>query len=91
MSKSYCPICGSPLVKLEYRGKKPHLLALMKRKDFCGFMGCSRTDLHDKVVNSVNYQGQVFIHPVLHAKVWRSEPVKLKRGEKVNFFKKVFK
>ena len=90
MSKGYCPICGSPLVELEYRGKKPDLLALMKRKDFCGFLGCSRTDLHEKI-GGVKYRGQVFVRPVLHPKVWRSEPVVRKKGEKVNFFKEFSK
>jgi hypothetical protein len=84
MNKNCCPTCGSPLVELEYRGKKPDMLALMKRKDFCCFMGCSRTDLHDKVIGD---KGKVFIHPVFHPKVWRSEPLKRKRGEKDNFFK----
>ena len=83
MSKSYCPICGSPLVKIEYRGKDPKRLALMKRKDFCGFLGCMHTDLHEG--------GKVFVHPVFHPKVWRSEPLKHKRGENINFFKKVSK
>ena len=89
MNKDCCPICGSPLVELGYCGKKPDNLALMKRKDFCGFLGCSRTDLHDKVVNGVNYRGQVFVRPVLHPKVWRHEPVERKRGENINFFKEV--
>ena len=63
-----CPICGSPLVELGYRGNKPDMLALMRRKDFCGLLGCSRTNLHDKVVDGVNYRGKVFVHPVLHPK-----------------------
>ena len=86
-----CPICGSALAEIEYRGKKPDLLALMKRKDFCGFVGCRRMDLHDKVVDGVNCRGKVFVRPVFHPKVWRCDPVKRKRGEKVNFFKEVSK
>jgi hypothetical protein len=60
MSKECCPICGSPLVEIKYCGKKPDLLALMKRKDFCCFLGCMRTDLHEG--------GKVFVHPVFHPK-----------------------
>lgn len=59
-----CPICGSKLVVVEYRGKKPDLLALMKSDDFSGFLGCLRVDLHDKVVDGVNYRGKVFIRPI---------------------------
>lgn len=87
MNKDCCPVCGCPLVEIRYRGKDPKRLAMMKRKDFCGFMGCSRTDLHDKVVDGVNCREKVFVHPVFHPKVWRSEPLKRKRGEKDNFFK----
>jgi hypothetical protein len=74
-----CPICGSALAEIEYRGKKPDLLALMKRENFCGFLGCMHTDLHEG--------GKVFVRPVFHPKVWRADPVKRKRGENVNFFK----
>jgi len=63
-----CPICGSVLVKIEYRGKKPDKLALMKRADFCYFVGCIRVDLHDKVVDGVNYSGKVFFRPVFHSR-----------------------
>jgi len=67
-AKRRCSICGFLLVRLEYRGKDPKRLALMKRKDFCGFLGCTRTDLHDMVLKGVNYQGKVFLHPVFRPK-----------------------
>jgi len=60
-----CPICGSELVELKYRGNKPNLVALAKRDDFLRFMGCKRVDLHNKTVNGVNYRGQVFIRTIL--------------------------
>ena len=59
-----CPICGSVLVKIEYSGRKPHLLALMKHADFRCFVGCIHVDLHDKVVNGVDYRGKVFFRPL---------------------------
>ena len=33
---------------------------------FRGFLGCLRVDLHDKVVDGVNYHGKVYIVPVFH-------------------------
>lgn len=62
-----CPICGSVLVKLEYRGNKPNVLALAKRDDFCYFVGCSRTDLHNKIMNGVSYRGKVFVRAIFKA------------------------
>jgi hypothetical protein len=61
-----CPICGSVLVEIEYKGKKPHFLALTKRDDFRGFVGCLRVDLHDKVVDVVDYRGKVYVRSVFH-------------------------
>lgn len=63
-----CPICGSVLVEIEYKGNKSDLLALTKRDDFCGFVGCLRVDLHDKVVDGVNYRGKVFVRAVFHGR-----------------------
>ena len=61
-----CPICGSVLVEIEYRGKKFDLLTLTKRDGFRGFVGCIRVDLHDKVMGGVDYRGKVFVRPVFH-------------------------
>jgi hypothetical protein len=63
-----CPICGSELVVLEYRGKKRKLLRLAGSDGFCGFLGCNRADLHDKVVDGVSWRGKVYIYPVFHPK-----------------------
>ena len=63
-SEMSCPICGSTLVELEYKGNKPHLLAAMRRADFRCFVGCPHIDLHDKVVDGVNYSGKTFIRPI---------------------------
>lgn len=59
-----CPICGSALVEIQYRGRKPDVLALAKRGDFRCFVGCLRVDLHDKIVDGVNYRGKVFVKPI---------------------------
>jgi len=59
-----CPLCGSLLAEIEYSGKNPDVLALTKRDGFCGFVGCIRVNLHDKVVDGVNYRGKVFVKPV---------------------------
>ena len=64
-----CPLCGSVLVEIAYSGKKPDLLALMKRDDFRGFFGCIRVNLHDKVVDGVNYRGKVFVRPVFKDRI----------------------
>lgn len=56
-----CPICGSPLVLLEYKGNDPDLLALMKQANFYALFGCNHLELHDKVVNGVDHRGKVFI------------------------------
>lgn len=63
-----CPICGSKLVALEYRGKEPDKLALMRRDDLRCLLGCTRVDLHDKVVDGVNYRGKVFLRPIFHGR-----------------------
>jgi hypothetical protein len=65
--KEFCPLCGSELVVIEYRGHDPEVLALMKSDGFCGFLGCCRVDLHDRVVDDVNYRGKVFFRRVSHA------------------------
>lgn len=59
-----CPICGCVLVWIKYFGDKPDILALMERDDFRGFLGCVRVDLHDKVVDGVDYRGKVFVRPI---------------------------
>jgi hypothetical protein len=63
-----CPICGLKLVPVEYKGKEPDKLALMGRDGFCGFLGCVRVDLHDKVVDGVNYRGKVYVVPIFHSR-----------------------
>lgn len=63
---SRCPICGAKLVVVEYLGNNPEILATMKVRGFCGFLGCIRVDLHDKVVGGVNCRGRVFRYPVVH-------------------------
>lgn len=78
MTENCCPVCGCPLVEIGYSGKDPKRLALMKRKDFCGYMGCTRTDLHEG--------GKVFVRPIFHPKVWRHDPISHKRGKKLKFF-----
>jgi hypothetical protein len=65
-SGQYCPICGFELLPLNYVGKGLDELALMKREGFCGFLGCIRVDLHDKVVDGVNHRGKVYIMPIFH-------------------------
>ena len=59
-----CPICGSELVELKYSGHKRSVLALVESDGFVGFLGCSRVELHDKVVDGVDYSGKVFIVPL---------------------------
>jgi hypothetical protein len=66
--KEVCPVCGSELVVIEYRGHDPKTLALMKSDGFRGFLGCVRVDLHDKVVDGVDYRGKVFVSPVSHGR-----------------------
>ena len=61
-----CPICGFALVVVKYLGKERDKLALVELDGFCGFLGCLRVDLHDKVVDGVNYRGKVFVKPILH-------------------------
>ena len=59
-SGHFCPVCGSELVPVKYLGKNPKFLALIERDGFCGFLGCIRVALHDKVVDGVNYRGKGF-------------------------------
>ena len=59
-----CPICGSELVELKYKGHKRSVLALVESDGFVCFMGCKRVELHDKVVDGVDYSGKVFIVPL---------------------------
>jgi hypothetical protein len=59
-----CPICGSKLVLLDYKGNDPDILAKMKSPDFRGFFGCNRAKLHDKVVNGVYYRGKAYVEAV---------------------------
>lgn len=61
-----CPVCGSELTPLRYSGKESGKLALMKRTGFCGFLGCVRVDLHDKVVDGVSYRDKVYVVPIFH-------------------------
>jgi hypothetical protein len=67
-SEYYCPICGLELVPVKYCGKEPEHLALMKCDGFCGFLGCIRVDLHDKVVGGVNHRGKVHVVPIFHSR-----------------------
>ena len=59
-----CPICGSKLVELNYSGHKRSILALIESDGFVALLGCMRVELHDKVVDGVNYQGKVFVRPL---------------------------
>jgi len=59
-----CPICRSKMKWLEYRGHNPEKLAIMKIDGFRGFFGCVRVDLHDKVVDGVDWRGMVFVRPL---------------------------
>jgi hypothetical protein len=59
-----CPLCGSVLVEVAYRGNKPKFLALAKRDGFRCFVGCLRVDLHNKIVDGVDFRGKVFIKPI---------------------------
>jgi len=64
----FCPLCGCELVAIKYLGNKPDMLAKMKRPDFCGFLGCIRVELHDKIVNGINYRGKAYVIPIFHKK-----------------------
>jgi len=59
-----CPICGHVLVVVKYSGGKRDLLALAESDGFRCFLGCLRVDLHDKVLDGVNYRGKVYIRSV---------------------------
>lgn len=64
--KLFCPLCGSKLTVVKYGGKKRNLLALVRSDNFCCFLGCLHVELHDRVVDGVNYRGKVFIKPIFH-------------------------
>ena len=64
--KALCPICGSALCLIKYSGHKHELLDVAESPNFCCFLGCIRINLHDKVVDGVNYRGKVFIKRVFH-------------------------
>jgi len=59
-----CPVCGLELVVVKYSGGERDLLALAESDGFRYFLGCLRVDLHDKVLDGVNYRGKVFIRSV---------------------------
>jgi hypothetical protein len=59
-----CPVCGSKLVEIEYKGGKRDLLAVAESDGFRCFLGCLRVDLHDKVVDGVNHRGKVYLRAV---------------------------
>jgi hypothetical protein len=59
-----CPLCGLELAVVKYSGSERDLLALAESDGFRCFLGCLRVDLHDKVLDGVNYRGKVFIKPV---------------------------
>ena len=59
-----CPICGHVLAVVKYSGGKRDLLALAQSRGFRCFLGCLRVDLHDKVLDGVNYRGKVYIQSV---------------------------
>jgi len=61
---SRCPICGSKLVELKYSGHKRSILDIIESDGFVCLLGCHRVDLHDKVIDGVNYRGKVFVKPV---------------------------
>lgn len=67
-SGHYCPICGSELVVVRPLGEDGSKKAreMAKHEGFCVFLGCLRVDLHDKVVDGVDYRGKVFIEAVFH-------------------------
>jgi hypothetical protein len=68
-----CPICGSKLVELKYSGHKRSILALIESDGFIGLLGCCRVELHDKVVDGVNYRGKVFVRPLFRKRRERSD------------------
>ena len=39
---------------------------MMDKPDFGGFLGCLRVDLHDKVVNGVNYRARSLLRLFLN-------------------------
>lgn len=59
-----CPICGSDLRVLEYRGNDPKMLAIVKSRGFKFFLGCKRVVLHNKVVDGVDYRDKAYIYPI---------------------------
>jgi len=39
-------------------------LDIIESDGFVCLLGCHRVDLHDKVIDGVNYRGKVFVKPV---------------------------
>jgi hypothetical protein len=68
-----CPICSSELVELRYRGYKRSIVAFIESDGFVGWLGCCRVELHDKVVDGVNYRGKVFVKPLFGKRKERSD------------------
>lgn len=54
-----CSICGSALVVVKYQGSERDMLKLVESGH--RLLGCLHVNLHDKVVDGVNYRGKVFI------------------------------
>lgn len=52
------------LVELKYSGHKRSILALVESDGFVALFGCFRVELHDKVIDGVNYHGKVFVRPL---------------------------
>jgi hypothetical protein len=63
-----CPICGSLLTVLHYKGNDPEILALTKKRGFRYFVGCRREELHDKIIDGVNYRGKAFVIPFFYSR-----------------------
>ena len=68
-----CPICGSELVEVKYSGRKRCIQALVESDDFLGLLDCLRVELHNKVVDGVNYAGKVFVKPLFGERMERSD------------------
>jgi hypothetical protein len=67
-----CPLCGLELVVVKYSGSEHDLLALAESDGFRYFLGCLRVDLHDKVLDGVDYRGKVYIRAVFEDSAVRS-------------------
>ncbi len=59
-----CPICGHELDVVKYIGSRRDLLAKAQSDGFRCFLGCLRVDLHDKVLDGVDWRGMVYIRAV---------------------------